>query len=246
MIRKNKIVMLCVDDDFSKFIYNAINSEYTIEKVIVEESQSSTQLIKRRIKKLGIIKVIGQVLFKIFVVTNLNKKGAKRVSEIKQKYNLDNSKVPSSKLINVSSVNRSEVRELLEKINPDLILVNGTRIISKATINCVNAPYINIHVGITPKYRGVHGGYWAVQNNDLDLFGVTLHYIDEGVDTGQVIEQKVIKITDYDSFVTYPYLQIAEGIELVKRNIDEILEGKKIERVSLTNESKIWSSPSVW
>jgi methionyl-tRNA formyltransferase len=39
----------------------------------------------------------------------------------------------------------------------------------------INSKFVNIHVGITPKYRGVHGTYWALVNNDVENSGVTVH-----------------------------------------------------------------------
>jgi folate-dependent phosphoribosylglycinamide formyltransferase PurN len=72
----------------------------------------------------------------------------------------------------------------LKAINPDLVIVNGTRIISKKVLSSINSKFVNIHVGITPKYRGVHGTYWALVNNDVENSGVTVHFVDEGIDTG--------------------------------------------------------------
>src|SRR5438093_9923670 len=46
------------------------------------------------------------------------------------------------------------------------VVVNGTRIISEAVLTASDAVFINMHAGITPKYRGVHGGYWALYNGD--------------------------------------------------------------------------------
>jgi folate-dependent phosphoribosylglycinamide formyltransferase PurN len=67
----------------------------------------------------------------------------------------------------------------LKAINPDLVIVNGTRIISKKVLSSINSKFVNIHVGITPKYRGVHGTYWALVNNDVENSGVTVHFVDE-------------------------------------------------------------------
>ena len=90
-------------------------------------------------------------------------------------------------------LNTEEGRALLNQLNPDLIIVNGTRIISKKTLESVHSTFINIHTGITPAFRGVHGGYWAVATGKKDLFGTTVHYVDPGVDTGGIIEQVFIE-----------------------------------------------------
>ena len=46
------------------------------------------------------------------------------------------------------------------------MVVNGTRILSRRMLESIDAVFLNMHVGITPKYRGVHGGYWALANGD--------------------------------------------------------------------------------
>jgi methionyl-tRNA formyltransferase len=106
--------------------------------------------------------------------------------------------------------------------------------------------FINTHVGITPKYRGVHGGYWALANNDMQHFGVTVHKIDAGIDTGEVLYQKVILPTSSDNFSTYPLLQTAEGIKLILNVIEDFnFEGLRSTQ-SLVNESKLWYHPTLW
>lgn len=247
MNEEKKIVILCVDDEFSRFLYNRVSEGFSITKIIIEDHQSSKQIVKRRIKRLGLFKVLGQILFKIIVVPHLKKKSVDRIEEIKNNLKLNNSDFDKNIVHRLKTVNSEKARNILKEISPSLVLVNGTSIISSKTINCIKVPFVNIHVGITPKYRGVHGGYWAVKNNDLQLFGVTLHYIDEGIDTGNVIAQKVIEIDRLkDSFITYPYLQYGEGLSLLMKNISAILEGEKLTKEPLTKESKIWSSPSVW
>ena len=97
------------------------------------------------------------------------------------------------------------------------MLVNGTRIISKKTLESVPATFINIHTGITPAFRGVHGGYWAMATGKKNLFGTTVHYVDTGVDTGGIIEQVFIEPPKQDNFYTYPYLQYASVLPVLKK-----------------------------
>ncbi len=123
--------------------------------------------------------------------------------------------------------------------------MNGTRIISKEILNCTNAVYINTHAGITPNYRGVHGAYWALANNDLNNCGVTVHLVDPGIDTGGVLYQKNINILDNDNFTTYTYLQIVEGIKLMTKAIDDIINNRVLVK-DKHSPSKLWSHPTIW
>ena len=177
--------MLTGGGESSTFMYNGLARDFSISKVIVEtEKTGRKKFLQRRIKRLGYVKVFGQILFRMVVPKTLEKKSQKRIEEIKSQYHLDHTDIPSGKLKNVPSVNSKECIEFLQKEKPDLIIVNGTRIISKKVLNCIDTTFVNTHVGITPKYRGVHGGYWALANGDKEHCGVTVHLVDPGIDTG--------------------------------------------------------------
>ena len=217
-----KIVLLAGKSQSSKFLYNKLNKQFTIDYVIYEDKVKTLHLIKSRVKKFGILKVINQILFQTVIVFLLKLFSKSRINEIQKQFGLENSEIPSKKLINVDSVNCDDCLKVLKQIEPDLIIVNGTRIISKNILNNVQALFINTHVGITPEYRGVHGAYWALVNSDAQNCGVTVHKVDEGIDTGDLIKQSRIKITGKDNFVTYPYIQTGVGILLMEDTINKI------------------------
>jgi len=235
--------MLAGEGESTALMFNGIKDSFFIEKIIIESPVSKKQLLKRRVKKLGLMKVIGQIIFMVYNIW-LKKKSQKRIIEIKYNENLNDKKIDEKITLKVDSVNSEETIKLLKKYQPDVVVVNGTRIIKKEVIEAVDAPFVNTHVGITPKYRGVHGGYWALAENDIEHCGVTIHLIDTGIDTGGVLYQKVISVTDKDTFNTYPYLQMAAAIPLMKKAINDIANKTyKIQNVDLP--SRLWSHPTI-
>jgi methionyl-tRNA formyltransferase len=184
-------------------------------------------------------------LFQFSIAKILKQASRKRKKEILLKYGLENTILPKHKIIKVTSVNSFECIEALLKIKPELIIVCGTRIISKSVLESLSVKFINIHAGITPKYRNVHGGYWAIVNDDVENCGVTVHLVDEGIDTGSIIYQQKIPITKKDNFTTYPLLQLAEGIICLKRAINDYFQNKLILQKNIM-ESKIWYHPTIW
>jgi folate-dependent phosphoribosylglycinamide formyltransferase PurN len=244
-MKPSKIVLMAGEGLTTNILYNALNEEFNIEKIILEEPVSKKEFLKKRIKNLGMGKVSGQVLFQIFMVTLLNFFSTKRKKEILQQYHLKEDSLPDEKIIPVKSVNNPECMAVLQKINPDVVVVIGTRIISKQVLSCISAKFINIHAGITPKYRNVHGAYWALVNDDEENCGVTVHLVDPGIDTGSIIYQSKISITPPDNFVTYPLLQLAEGIACLKMALQDIAEEKLVLKEG-KKESKIWHHPTLW
>lgn len=238
--------MLTGGGESSTFMFNGLANSSPISTVIIEGKGSKKKFLQRRVKRLGYIKVFGQILFQLTVPRVLGKSSKKRIQEIKSQYGLDASDIPSQKIKNVPSVNSKECIAFLQKEKPDLIIVNGTRIISKKVLNCIDTTFFNTHVGITPKYRGVHGGYWALANEDKENCGVTVHLVDPGIDTGGVLFQRAIAPTEKDNFATYTYLQIGEGIQLMKLAVEDFFTGKLKEQKSNTSESGLWYHPTLW
>ena len=243
----NKIVMLCGNDAFSLYMYNAIHKIMDIHTVFIEEPVNRKKFIQRRIKKLGILKVSGQILFRLICVPTLCFFSRKRIAEIKQVYGLSSEPVNHKNLLKLSSVNSTECLEQLKKINPDIVIVNGTRIISKKILNATQAKFINTHAGITPQYRGVHGAYWALREGDKEHCGVTVHLVDAGIDTGGILYQKNIDVLPEDNFCTYPYIQTGEGIALMLQAITDIKNDKMmVYKKEAGTKSKLWYHPTLW
>lgn len=244
-MNKRKLILLARNGTSTRILYNSLKNDFEIEAVILEKPVSSKEFIKKRVKKLGFAKVAGQVLFQFSIVPILRLISAKRIKEILDVYELEDTPMPAEKIIRLNSVNDNECLLLLKRINPELVIVNGTRIISKAILNSIAAKFVNIHAGITPKYRNVHGAYWALVNNDPENCGVTVHLVDPGIDTGNIIYQKKIPVSSKDNFVTYPFLQLAEGIILLKEALPDILANRvKFQKNGL--ESKLWYHPTIW
>ncbi len=239
------IILLAGEWETTPIVYNFLKENFQLNKIIIEKPVSRKEFLKKRIKKLGWFEVGGQILFQLLIGKPLAKTSQKRIKEIIRQYNLSQVQIPEQHTLHVTSVNSSKSLQELQQIIPDLIIVHGTRIISKKILNQTNAPFINIHAGITPRYRGSHGAYWALANNDKDHCGVTVHLVDTGIDTGNILAQATIPYTAKDNFITYPYLQLAEGLQLLKTVIEEM---KKGERPAVKNDlnSALWHHPTLW
>ena len=244
-MQHKKIVFLASNCQSSRWVYNALIKDFTIEAAIIETPVSKKKLIKRRIKKIGFVQVIGQIIFSALVVPILKIKAKHRISCLINEYQLDETNFITGKTHYVDAVNDEACQLLLQQLQPDIIIVNGTRIISKKILQCCKAVFINMHVGITPAYRGSHGGYWALYNNDLENFGTTIHLVDEGVDTGNVLKQAFTQPTAADNFATYPILQVATGIPALKAVLLQVFKGE-LQVTSHTKKGNMYYQPTVW
>jgi len=240
---KFRVVMLCGNSQSSRIMYNGLASDVNIECVILENKPAGKSIIQRRLTKLGVIKTIGQLLF-LLINKLIVKTSQSRIKQLMSDYGLNDNCIPIEIIKQVDSVNSEITINILKEINPDAIVVNGTRIISINILSSIDVPFINTHMGITPKYRGVHGGYWALASGDTENCGVTVHLVDQGIDTGGVLYQDIIHADDSDNFNTYPIHQIAKAIPLMKAALNDVRE-KRINVKEGVLPSKLWTHPTL-
>lgn len=239
-----RVIVLAGRGESTALVVNGIKNTCSIERVIIENSVPSKNLIRRRIKTLGLSRVIGQLMFMTYNYLWLKRRSRLRIAEIKKEANLNDASVDGQLVTYVESVNSKAVMRIIQESQVDVIVVNGTRIISKEILGASDTPFVNTHVGITPSYRGVHGGYWALTENEPERCGVTVHLIDAGIDTGAVLHQEIIHVTRKDTFNTYPLLQIAAAIPLLKQAIMDVTSNTH-ETVDKGLPSKLWSHPTL-
>lgn len=102
----------------------------------------------------------------------------------------------------------------------------------------------NIHFSMLPKYKGMYTSYWPILNGDKNS-GVTLHRIDKGIDTGNIIAQHQIDISDEmtsrDLYLSY----LEESKNLLENNIDSILLGSFSEIKQPAKNSSYFSKNSI-
>jgi len=111
-----------------------------------------------------------------------------------QKYSID--------YLKDENINSKIFIDKISKYECDLFVsMSFNQIFKKEIINLTKYKIINCHAGKLPFYRGRNILNWVLINNE-DEFGITVHYVDEGVDTGDIILQESYPITKRDDYAT--------------------------------------------
>jgi methionyl-tRNA formyltransferase len=93
------------------------------------------------------------------------------------------------------------LRELVEKVQPDLLLVYGTSIVPNTVLQVVPLA-LNLHTGMSPYYRGTAGAFWPIVNNEFGRIGSTVHACTSHVDGGAIYATRVTSIVPGDDLHT--------------------------------------------
>jgi folate-dependent phosphoribosylglycinamide formyltransferase PurN len=242
------VVLLSRTTPTCAIVYNAlVRSGFRVDGVILDSGESPSHLLRRRLVKLGPVKVMGQLAFMGGVVPLLRMSSRARIAEIKRTFGLDETPIPEDKITFLDSVASEQAIELLRELAPRAVVIHSTRILPRAVIRSTPAPFLNVHAGITPMYRGTHGGYWALAERRPDLCGVTVHYVDEGIDTGGALARGTVQPGPEDNFVTYPVLQLAVGLPLLAAALRAVLDsGVTATCPTPAGPSRLRSHPTIW
>ena len=139
-------------------------------------------------------KIVNDERFDVrFIVPRTNTQDA-TLFNFSKKYNID-----YFKLKNVNSI--TSLNKILDYDCDILVSMSFNQIFKKDIINLTPIGIINCHAGKLPFYRGRNILNWVLINDEKE-FGITVHFVDEGIDTGDIILQKTFPITDLDSYKT--------------------------------------------
>lgn len=225
-------------------IVNALADRFGKVTVILEAPESKKALLMRRARKQGWVSTAGQL--GTMVLIRLGKRFfADRAERIVAEAGLETAPRPGQAIVEVPSANSPEFLVAIERLNPAVVLLAGCRLLSKQTLAAIPCPVLNYHAGITPKYRGMNGGYWALATGDAGNFGATVHLVDAGVDTGGVLHQVRGRPGKGDNIALYALRLAALSREICVGGVEDALEGRLAPKTP-DMPSKQWYHPTIW
>ena len=129
-------------------------------------------------------------------------------------------------------VNSPYVYKVIKNFKPDILIIFGSSIIKEPLISLLPTGHIiNLHLGISPYYRGSGTNFWPFVNNELEYLGSTILHLDAGIDTGDIICHVRPKIELNDNVHTLGCKIIKSSVESLIKIIKLLDEGKKLNRV---------------
>jgi methionyl-tRNA formyltransferase len=130
----------------------------------------------------------------------------------------------------------------LKAINADVFIIVAFRILPKEVYTLPTKGTFNLHGSLLPKYRGAAPIQWAIINGETET-GLTTFFLQEKVDTGNIILQEKIIIKDEDNFGTLHDKMSIEGANLIMKTL-ELIELNKVE-VKEQNNSLATPAPKI-
>ena len=141
----------------------------------------------------------------------------------KDKFNLNKSNLLCETVSpTVGSINNKIYIDKIKKLEPDVIVVMGSCLLGKKIIN-ISKYIINMHTGLSPYYRGGYTNLWPILNEEYGYFGVTIHTMSSGIDSGAIVYTARPDICLGDSYGSINSKAIILGTDLMIATLSHIL-----------------------
>jgi len=124
------------------------------------------------------------------------------------------------------NINDDASKNFIQDLNPDLLVsAYFSQILKPDIISIPKIGVLNIHPGWLPAYKGAMAYFWVL-NHGGDKGGVTIHWIDDGIDTGDVLARRSFLLKPQATQETVLMVTAVIGARLLRRVIRRLLAGK--------------------
>jgi len=128
--------------------------------------------------------------------------------------------------IHTDDLHSRKLLSTLEKLELDYIFnIDSFSIIREALLKLPKFGMINFHNSPLPMYRGANAPSWAIINDEKE-FGVTWHFLDAGVDTGEILWKETFGVSANETARSLIFKSVEAGIKLFKQNFHTLLESE--------------------
>jgi methionyl-tRNA formyltransferase len=125
-------------------------------------------------------------------------------------------------ILQPAKLNDKEFVEKMTNFRPDIIVVFAFRILPPEIYNLAKVATFNIHTSLLPKYRGAAPINWAIINGEK-ISGLTSFILDEKIDTGAILLQKVVNIPNFSTAGDLHDLLMSEAPEFAVNTCNLLL-----------------------
>ena len=125
-------------------------------------------------------------------------------------------------------INDPGVVALAKELQPDVICVFGTSLIRGELLEQGRLGILNLHGGLSPEYRGSDCTFWALYNGEPEKVGCTLHFIDAGIDTGNLIAHIRPRVGPGDTELVLFWRAVKASAEVYAEALERLEKGEPL------------------
>lgn len=132
------------------------------------------------------------------------------------------------RIVETRGTNSDETAAALKALEPGVVLLGQTGILKEKILSIPKRGTLNAHPGLLPDYRGIDCALWAIRRDEPEKLGCSVHWVDAGVDTGEVIVMEPYVLRGDETIETLKRRIEDQAVRLMGRAVEWVVQGNAI------------------
>jgi folate-dependent phosphoribosylglycinamide formyltransferase PurN len=192
---------------------------------VISTEKSKVDLLKREVRRRGVARTVTKAVGRMNQTTDSHSDSLRYLRKYAEEHDLASWNKPLNRLCSelginyrcFDKINSKETVATVKKHEIDILINAGGGIFRKRIVNAPKIGILNAHMGILPKFRGMNVLEWSLFYGNR--IGVTLHLIDTGIDTGEILLFNEIEIEKTDTIESLRANSLRVSVEIMLEGI---------------------------
>lgn len=242
MTKKIKVIILCCDGFYQRYLIRRIAQEHELVGIVLRiEPNAKGSLLSRLGRYINPLNLFRYLQARFFMLGE-KVKASPLISCLFCTDGKPLSLPVDIAIIRTEDINAPAVADFINKLHPDIVCVNGTNLLREPILSLIpGIPYgiINLHTGLSPYARGGNCNLFMLLEGHPELVGITIHHIDKGTDSGDIIITARPDLETGDNYAMIDAKTFRLGIDMVLVAMRQLIEGRAV-RVKQWEQGKLF------
>ena len=223
-----RVAVLCCDGLYQRHMVRRSAEEFTLVGVVLQVSPPDSRTWTARLARYRRpMRLLRQLIARVLLRPH-DRRGAALQRQLFHHHGAPPALPEGVPVLVTAAINEERTADFLRQVAPDIVLVNGTQLLRAPVLELIPTirhGLINLHTGLSPYSRGANCNLYMLMEGHPELVGVTVHHIDPGIDSGDIILSARVPMEADDDFETIDVRSFQVGIELLIEAVHRLEAG---------------------
>lgn len=220
-----RVVVLCCDGPYQRYLVRRLDERYRVTGVVVYRPRQPKGAVTSRLRRYrNPVRLVRHLVARLAIARS-KATATPLVRELFGPAETVAEFPAAIDLLTVANINDPEAVAFVERHRPDVVCVNGTNLLRGpmlALIPGIPLGIINLHTGLSPYTRGGNCNLYALLEGRPEWVGVTVHHIDPGIDSGDLILTAQVPMEPEDDYERIDARTFHHGIDLLVAAVGQL------------------------
>jgi len=239
---KPRIVVLCCDGIYQRYLVQRLATAYEVVGVVLHAVPNEKGSLWNRARKYLSPMALWRYLMARRELARANEEARGLLEALFFTEGQPPTIPEGTPKIAVANINDADAVSFVRGLHPDIVCVNGTNLLREPMLSLFRSiplGFVNLHTGLSPYARGGNCNLYVLLEGRPELVGVTVHHIDPGIDSGDIIITAQVDMAPDDTFEKIDIKTFRLGIDLMVTAVRQLVEGRA-ERVEQWEEGRLY------